>query len=199
MVNFADQWGSQDQNEGSAHKADWQLESILKSNVYSAERQREPGEAKHKTIITQQTDPVGSITTDYNQTGQDQNNTDSDQGAMIQGDRRDNDAPYTQGKVSARDKRQLEKSQSTWARDNRKAAPEGSVGIVKKTAVPRDNSESPERKKRAAPSPEQTNNTDEDESSMTSSGAGDIANAVINQIQEAPKEAKAPSGPRKDV
>jgi hypothetical protein len=43
------------------------------------------------------------------------------------------------------------------------------------------------------------NTTDEDESSMTSSAAGDIANAVITQIQEAPKEAKAPSGPRKDV
>jgi hypothetical protein len=90
-------------------------------------------------------------------------------------------------------------SQAAWAKANRKAAPVYSAEIVKKQTVPRRSAESPERKKRAAPSPERIPTPENDEASMTSSAAGELANEVLTQIQEASSEAKAPSGPRTDA
>jgi hypothetical protein len=64
---------------------------------------------------------------------------------------------------------------------------------------PRLTIESPDRKKRAAPSPKRGKAKEDDESSMSSAVVEKLANAVLNQIQEAPAEAIAPTGPRKDA
>jgi hypothetical protein len=73
------------------------------------------------------------------------------------------------------------------------------MAIVNKEIKPRESIESPDRKKRAAPSPARAKAEEEDELSMTSSAAGELAIAILHQIQEAPKEAKAPAGPRTDA
>jgi hypothetical protein len=76
---------------------------------------------------------------------------------------------------------------------------EDRAAIVQKASAPKEGIESPDRKKRAAPSPSRPSNAEDDEASMTLSTAGELANAVFNQIQEVPSEAIAPAGPRKDV
>jgi hypothetical protein len=189
MVNFANQWGAQDQSEGSVQKEDRRLESIWKSNPHSADRQREPIEKGDYDAG----ETLGNGGRDNEVVEQDSL---TDQETVVAPKRV---ASTLERQESSRDKRQREMSQLAWAKEIRKAAGENSAAIIQKVPAPKEGIESPDRKKRAAPSPSRPSNADDDEASMTSSTAGELANAVFNQIQEAPSEAIAPAGPRKDV
>jgi hypothetical protein len=98
-----------------------------------------------------------------------------------------------------RDKRQRDHANSKWRDAIKRGAKGNSAAIVQQVSEPRLTIESPDRKKRAAPSPKRGEPKEDDESSMSSAVAEELANAVLNQIQEAPAEAIAPTGPRKDA
>jgi hypothetical protein len=98
-----------------------------------------------------------------------------------------------------RDKRQRPHGDSKWREAIKRSAKGNSAAIVQQVTEPRQTIESPDRKKRAAPSPKRGEPKDNDESSMSSAMAEDLAKAVLNQIQEAPAEAIAPTAPRKVV
>jgi hypothetical protein len=191
MVNFANQWGSQDQNEGSVQTEYRRLESIWKSNPHSADRQREPtaktgsdtGETEVKTLENVESDTEAA---EQDLPKNHETKVESTLDELTMG-----------GQDSPREKRQREMSQSDWAKFNRKAVIEDRAAIVQKASAPKESIESPDRKKRAAPLPSRASNVEDNEASMTSSTAGDLANAVLKQIQEVPKEANAPSDPRK--
>jgi hypothetical protein len=100
---------------------------------------------------------------------------------------------------TGRDKRQRDHANSKWREAIKRGAKGNSAAIVQQVSEPRLTIESPDRKKRAAPSPKRGEPKDDDESSMSSAVAEDLANAVLNQIQEAPAEAIAPTGPRRDA
>jgi hypothetical protein len=203
-------WGGADSNgdSSSGHVEDKQLESIWKTNKESmtSPQEQQPNQeievelkAGGENAETTESKPHFS----RESTPQGEHGRHSTEDGQIEQDKpkssREHNFPRTEGKCDKRDKRHRELPKTAQAREIKKVTKEGAAAIIQKVGGPRDSTESPDRKKRAAPSPGRVNTTDEDESSMTSSAAGDIANAVITQIQEAPKEAKAPSGPRKDV
>jgi hypothetical protein len=208
-------WGGADSNRDSSsgHVEDKQLESIWKTNKESMTSPQEqlPNQEIEVEPKAMANDSGGenAETTESNphfsreSTPQgEQGRPSTEDGQIVQDEpksSREHNLPGTEGKCDKRDKRHRELPQTAQAREIKKVTKEGVVAIIQKIGGSRDSTESPDRKKRAAPSPGRVNTMDEDESSMTSSAAGDIANAVITQIQEAPKEAKAPSGPRKDV
>jgi hypothetical protein len=101
--------------------------------------------------------------------------------------------------MTGRDKRQRPHANSMWREAIKRGAKGNSAAIVQQVTEPRQTIESPDRKKRAAPSPKRGEPKEDDESSMSSAVAEELANAVLNQIQEAPAEAIAPTGPRKDA
>jgi hypothetical protein len=98
-----------------------------------------------------------------------------------------------------REKRQRPLANLKWENEIRRVVKVNSVAIVQQETEPRQGIESPDRKKRAAPSPNRGEPKDDDESSMSSAAAEELANAVLNQIQEAPSEAIAPAGPRENA
>jgi hypothetical protein len=99
---------------------------------------------------------------------------------------------------SGREKRQRPLANSPWAIELKKAAKSGAVAIVQQNTEPRKSIESPDRKKRAAPSPKRGGSKEEDDLSITSADVDELAKTVLYQIQEALTGAKAPSGPRKN-
>jgi hypothetical protein len=101
-----------------------------------------------------------------------------------------------EGQESGREKRQRPSAKSPWTHEIKKAIASNSLAIVQVNTEPRQGIESPDRKRRAAPSPKRGGTIEEDESSISSATVDELANAVLNQIQEAPKEANAPAGPR---
>jgi hypothetical protein len=101
-----------------------------------------------------------------------------------------------EGQESGREKRQRPSVKSPWIHEIKRATASNSLAIVQVNTEPRQGIESPDRKRRAAPSPKRGGTNEEDDSSMTSTAVYELAYAVLNQTQEAPKGANAPAGPR---
>jgi hypothetical protein len=103
-----------------------------------------------------------------------------------------------EGQESVREKRQRSLANSPWANEIKRVTTSNALAIVQIKTEPRQGIESPDRKRRAAPSPKRGGTNEEEDSSISSATVDELANAVLNQIQEAPKEANAPAGPREN-